>query len=313
MTIRAIWGYKGGEYDERIAEIYSLCNCIYYSPDACRLVNSEYIRRIWYEATWFKPDEHFLLFLQDKLVGYSYAWVVDNALRINACIDPTLPDTLKEDLFRTVIRESMKKKLDEYKHSIITIHAGREFSELHQLIRKIVSPIRETITSQLMKLCIDELERYVEKKKPPSIKLVESNGVEHADIITEIFNNAFSIYDWFIEWNPEDTRRWYEQQKLTVFIAYNEKGEPIGYSDISIRKNYYGETIGYIETLAVKKEYQRKGYGTALIYQAVRELLEKGIEKIYLDAVYDVATYYYKRGFKPLYRYIRAQFVQQNV
>ncbi len=308
--IRVMWGYKGGEYDERIAEIYSLCSCIYYSPDACRIVGADFIRRIWYEATWFKPDEHFLLFLQDKLVGYGYAWVVNNALRINTCIDPTIPNPFKEDLLREAINESITRKANEYKYPIITIHSGREYSELHLLIRKIANPIREIYTFQLMKLNIEELEKYVKKKRPPSIKLIESNGIEHADIITKIFNDAFSIYDWFMEWNVEDTSRWYEQQKLTVFIAYSETGKPIGYSDISIRKNYYGETIGYVETLAVKKEYQRKGYGTALLYQAVRKLLEKGIEKIYLDAVYDIAKYYYKRGFKPLCRYIRAQFVQ---
>jgi len=306
MVVRLLWRYRGGRFDEEIASLYYRCNCTYSSPDTCHRVDVDFIRRMWYGASWFNPENHFLVFLGDKLVGYVWAEFSSRRGSANVCIDPDLSIDVRRMVLDRVFDEIRGEALRRGRSPIIVFHAGREYGELYYLLKSIREPLLIEYSGVLMELdALDKRFLLEGSRSREDVIVRREDGIEKAGTIAEIFNDAFSVYPWFMEWSVDDARKWYKLHKMTVFIAYSGKGEPLGYCDISIYENYYGERAGYLRTLAVKRSYQGRGIGTYLLYQAIKEVMETGVSKIYLDAVYGIEKFYSRRGFKPVHRYAR--------
>ncbi len=93
----------------------------------------------------------------------------------------------------------------------------------------------------------------------------------------------------------------HEMSKRCLF-AINPDGQPVGTATAWYDPSYNGQYYGRLHWVAVKKEYQRKGLGKALIYQAMREMsLLHERAYLYTQTTRWVAIkIYLDCGFKPI-------------
>ncbi|OYT37667.1 MAG: hypothetical protein B6U89_07015 [Desulfurococcales archaeon ex4484_58] len=295
---RLIYGYSGGEYDDSLVELINRFNRVEY-PDVGNPVSVEKYRRTWFEASWFKPSDLYLFILDDKVVGYLYAWISSDMLRSQLVVDPLLPYSIKENLLDEIFKWLRNKVLVEGTNNVVRIRAGYEYRFLHNFLMKRVSPVIIDYTATLMKFDpskLGSLKRRIDEYMATSSVSVEKGDISDVDKVVEIYNDAFSIYPWFITWKVEDARRFYREHKLILYIAYIN-GEPVGYCDGEIYNNLFGDRIGYVYTLAVKRRFWGKRIGSILLYHMLREFIEQGIEDIYLDSIEGLERYYGRRGF----------------
>ncbi|MEA2090193.1 MAG: ribosomal protein S18-alanine N-acetyltransferase [Thermoproteota archaeon] len=92
----------------------------------------------------------------------------------------------------------------------------------------------------------------------------------------------------------------------TTFVVAEENGEVVGYIMCRIEKSwggfsFLGSKKGHVVSVAVLPEHRRKGVGCALMREAMRNMLEYGVEECYLEVrVSNVPAvrFYEKLGFK---------------
>ncbi len=300
---RVIRGYKGGVWDREITELYNRCSCFYYSPYSCRIIDDpSRLSNTWFNASWFNPSDFLLIVSDDRLYGYGFSWISRYMGNMNFCIDPYLSlDTISE-ILDLMIYDAINYLKHKAKNPIYKIYAGREYGLLDNLLKRYDSPLYVGYSSVNMYLDIDHY-----RKVRRNIRVVENLVIREAslndiDIIAEIYNEAFRHYPWFIPWSSRDVLNWYKYRNVKAYLAYLGD-EPVGYCDYSIGLNYYGEEIVYIETLAVKPKYWSRGIGSTILLYVIDELLRRGFNKIFLDGEESLSRYYYRRGFKPLFRY----------
>ncbi len=294
--LRIIPCYSGGIYDSSLVEMINRFKEAEY-PDLGVRETIDELYNTWFKATWFKPCDYMLILLNDRVVGSTYMWLSNDMFRAMINIDPYLVDNVKYMVLEEIVNWMKDKVIREGYTSLARIRMGYEYRFLHNLLSKIFTPIYIDYTASLMILDHNRYRSFSEKTVYPPDIVLEKAGLEDVDKIVEIYNDAFSIYPWFIKWELEDARRFYSSRKLLTHILY-VNGEPIGYCDAEIYRNIVGEEIGYIYTLAIKKKYRGKGYGSILLKKTIDTLLEKRVRNIYLDAVEGVEKYYLERGFR---------------
>ncbi len=85
-----------------------------------------------------------------------------------------------------------------------------------------------------------------------------------------------------IEWDGQDT-------DSAHFVAYDMDGEPI--ATIRLLDD------GHIGRLAVLPEWRNQGVGSSLLLAAIELADEHGLDKVFLHAQVDSATFYHIHGF----------------
>ena len=110
-------------------------------------------------------------------------------------------------------------------------------------------------------------------------------------------------------WNykKEDTQRMFSYNPSGCFIA-EVNGKQVGH----VFSVNYGN-LGWIGLLIVRAEYRRKGVGTALMKEAINNLLTSGVETIRLEAVSAIATIYRKLGFVDEYDSLRFSGITRKI
>ena len=110
-------------------------------------------------------------------------------------------------------------------------------------------------------------------------------------------------------WNyeKEDTQRMFSYNPSGCFIA-EVNGKQVGH----VFSVNYGN-LGWIGLLIVRAEYRRKGVGTALMKEAINNLLTSGVETIRLEAISAIATIYRKLGFVDEYDSLRFSGITRKI
>ncbi len=287
-------GYRGGtQLDYEIVGLMNKCNML-DEPWSHRKVGVEEIRRLWFKSTWYNPSELGLLFYSKKLVGYCWAMKRDGGVPwIGFCVDPQLPDTIKYNAVETCLSWARWSFDNKGIRGKVFIGAGYEHGYQHRLLRRTLTSFLEKHAATLMVL------EKAERKQPPPGYRIRRGGIEDVEGIVKVYNEAFSKYEWFVEWRLEDAKKWYRTRKLTILVAETGNGEIVGYVDAEIRQGLDGSLNAYLHTLAVKPEHQRRGLGGALLSMMAHELWgNKRVERIYLDSVAGLETFYGRLGFK---------------
>jgi mycothiol synthase len=119
----------------------------------------------------------------------------------------------------------------------------------------------------------------------------------------DITNDAFSDIQGHVELTARIFKEWTEQKGFLSggikILRYD--GIPAGFLRISEEVNESGEKICFIETLAVKKEYQGKGLGRSLLRESLKLAGDSGYKKAMLSVNAEnskAADMYIKEGFK---------------
>ncbi len=287
----------------RPPEIDALCR-IYSKATAkdipwiSETMSSEEMIKWWFDASWFDPDKFVTVYTMGRPAGFAFIWWRHGRIRINPYIDPELPVGIATRALEAMF--SWARNLAMISNSyVVQVYAGPEHGFLHRLTTEIIGVGRPIISSYIMVAP----ERITPEKKCRAEIREYTDGLER--IIAEIYNDAFSVYSWFIPMTPDDVAKIYRSKRISALIAFID-GEPAGYVDFMSRGA--GVKAGYIYTLAVKRKYQGLGIGRALLSRAIDLLRRNGYSIICLDAYDDVVGYYMKLGFRIIRRYINLEY-----
>ncbi|MET1159513.1 MAG: GNAT family N-acetyltransferase [Thermoprotei archaeon] len=295
---RIVWGYRGGIYDRGFVEMLNEFVRVEY-PDVGQEYNIGELYDTWFNASWFNPLDMCLAVGNGSVYGYSYVRVDTVPPRVIIRFDPRLSNSVVTNVV-TGLLECSRHRLLSYGMTtpLVQLMASYEYRLLDRVYRSIFSHVIAKYTATLMKLDTKRYRVFRSKLGERRDLVFRHRGLESIKDIVEIYNDAFSIYPWFYPWSVEDAERFYKRYQNEIFaiIAYSSD-EAIGYCDYRVYENISGSRIAYIYTLAVKKKYQRRGVGTALLVKAIDYLLSSGIRDIYLDAVEGLEKYYLERGF----------------
>ncbi len=299
--LRLVEGYCGGDdgIDNGIALLYNRCRSASIAW-AMRIKSVDDVRDM-FRSTWFNPREFALVMLNHRVVGCSWALIERNC-HISLCIDPYQPSWVIEEATKMLLawaRYSFEKR---GARGVVTIGGWDQFGFMYRLLRKILNGaiLLEDYSATLMV--------YVGLPSKPSIPkgyVIKRGSINNLPRIVEIFNRAFSVYDWFHPWNLEDARRYFERYKPILYVVVDRNGEIAGYADAMVFKAVDGGETGVVATVAVDPDHQRKGLGKALVATIVKELESRGVKRIYLDGVKGLETLYAKLGFREYCRWIR--------
>ncbi len=101
--------------------------------------------------------------------------------------------------------------------------------------------------------------------------------------LTKLYIDAYKGLERYAYTKPKDVRGYIEwlfrRDKNGFFVAFDQKGKPIGFlgADSNWVKNGY--PIGEIHELVVSPHARGKGLGKALIEQALQYFKEKGLKR----------------------------------
>ena len=88
-------------------------------------------------------------------------------------------------------------------------------------------------------------------------------------------------------------------QKGNVYIAKKDCGEIIGAVSLLVEQKFIhnGGKVGHIEDVCIKKEYERKGVGSALVKEVIERAKKLECYKVILDCKDSLLPFYEKLDF----------------
>lgn len=292
-----VTGYRGGSFDEEITELFNKCKSL-DEPWAETPSSVRDIRELWFRSTWYNPESFAFTLMDDRVRGYVWAWKNGGVGRISLCVDPDLPRSILYDVVYKLLSWA-KLRLEKLRvPSRVRIVAGFEHGFMHRLLREILGLYPEDYPATIM-----VLEKPIQLKPPEGYTLREG-GPDDIEAIVEIYNEAFSRYEWFIRWELEDAKKWYAMRKPYIIVVEHREEGVVGYVDAEIRRGLDGSVNACIETLAVKPRHQGKGLGKALISTMASRLWGRNVKRIFLDSVEGLERFYGKLGFRVWRRHV---------
>ena len=300
-----------------IEELTNFLNVLYSTKgfkEVTEPVEPERVK-LWFEYSNYKP-EYLSLILgeRNKVLGYGWAWKNENRKLGLAEIrlHPYLPRS--ETIYWTRVLFSW------IRYSLIELQNFRGITELSLASTRradIINLVKEIIGSWVKEmnggyLMVSSGLRKIEPPKGYRIRKLNPDKLkDETRIIVDIFNNSFNIYDNFSPWNPKDAEIYYKnlfrKRKAIVLIAEDHSGEPAGFIEAYIHPTFSGKIAGYHSLLAVKRNHQGKGLGSALLSAAENWLRDQGAQTIYLHAVEKASMLYLKLGFRIQDSYLRVR------
>lgn len=127
-------------------------------------------------------------------------------------------------------------------------------------------------------------------------------GIEHHNIIKELFKSVFTIEPWFDDWSDENQLDLYlkdligQNNSLTYGLFAHEKLIGVSMGHI---KHWYSGTEYCIDELCLRTDFQGKGIGTYFLSEIEKNIQKLGLIQIFLQTENTVPAYdfYKKNGF----------------
>ena len=157
------------------------------------------------------------------------------------------------------------------------------------------------------------LDRLPEPRFPLGIAVRTWKKGEDDEAVLEVFNEAFADHWGFVPMRRENWLYWTGSPRFRPELALLAmSGDEIAgfcHCDINEEKmRRLGRKEGYVDTLAVRRPYRRRGLGRALLLAGLRILKEEGMGSATLDvdaaSLTDAIRLYEDVGFKEQKRYI---------
>ncbi len=221
--------------------------------------------------------------------------------RATLCIDPEIPNNLRVDVLESIF-SWIRYRLDrDCLRDSITIGPYLEFGYMHKLLRDYPGICVESSWSILM-IYQETVSRSYSVPKDYVLRTMRENDVLS---IVEVYNKAFSQYEWFILMTGGEFRDILRRRKSIVFVVeYQDK--IVGFVFGEIYRAVDGDYIAIVNTLAVDPNHRGKGLGKALMDTIIREFTEiQGVKRIFLDSVIGLENLYRRFGFREYRKWTR--------
>lgn len=295
--MRVLEGYAGGDrvVDEQLAQLYNRCRRD--EPWSQRAMTPDDVAG-FFQSEWFEPGMLALLELGGRVVGYSWTWRSRGGVEASLCVDPELPRWLRLTGAEALLSWARRRGA-EMGGGRLFIWAGYRYGYTHRLLVQVLTGFVEVHGSTLMRFS-----GRVRRAEPPpgyEIAMVEDPAEEEVlRGIVDVYNAAFSRYEWHFPRGYEDARREFRRRRPVFFTALRG-GEVVGYAELTRFRAVDGGVSVEVAVLAVKPEHQGRGLGKALLYRAVTYALEAmGVrERLFLVSVPGLEGFYASMGFSP--------------
>ncbi len=268
--------------------------------------------RGWLSSQDLEPEELALALVDGRLAGYAWAWVSDKEeLSFTSIrLDPSMPQDTINGAARLLLSWA-RLSLEEWQgvRGVVDVRLGPLAGFTHSILARHLPGLESyRETGVLMRL-----ESPRPRRAPEGARIVEVDPVRDRDAlesIVNIYNDAFSIYPDFMNWNIEDAanyfRRMYKRHRMIVLQAL-EGSEPVGFVEAYEYSSTCGRVIGYLSLLAVSRRFQGRGVGSMLLSSALEKLRAGGVGEIVLVAVPEAVRLYMRLGFRPLRVYVKSR------
>jgi mycothiol synthase len=148
---------------------------------------------------------------------------------------------------------------------------------------------------------------------PPGIRGRPYSRGEDDESALEVVNAAFSDVMDFAAVKPEDFRHWMESPSFRDYLSYValDGKDVVGLCLCTVseaRASLLGRRDGTVHTLCVRREYQRRGLGSALLLTSLQAFKRAGLESATLDTDTENPTeairLYEQAGFREAWRWV---------
>ncbi len=169
------------------------------------------------------------------------------------------------------------------------------------------------VARHFIKMIYQPLDEIVEPQFPPGITVRAWKKGEDDEAILEVLNEAFADHWGFVPVPRGDWLYWIGlprfRRELTLLAISGDEVAGFCLCEINEERiKRLGRKEGYVDTLAVRRSYRRRGLGRALLLAGLRLLKDAGMESATLEvdaASLTGATHLYEGvGFREQKRYI---------
>lgn len=128
----------------------------------------------------------------------------------------------------------------------------------------------------------EKLDEIIELERYPGATSEPANGVRvrpyaHEDLAEAIETDRLA-FPWLWQ-NNEAEFRWYlSMPGVEMYVAESQEGKIVGYAGLTINGSH-----GHLDRLAVHPDWQKKGYGTALLRATIERMERQRTKRITLS------------------------------
>ena len=293
--------YYGGNrvVDNEIAQLYNKCGS--EEPWAQRALEARDIENL-FKLSWFSSSLFTVLKLDNQIAGFIRVWMGRNNCEVWLCIDPDLPKALRIEAIEKMLSWA-NARCREFGTAQLSIWSGYRFSYIHRSIKNVLTWYVEDVGSILMRFS-----GKIINIEPPSnyrFLVLDTIDIEILQSVVEVYNEAFSIYEWFSPKSFDDILKEFSWLRPIYIVAFWE-GEVVGYAMLIVFRAIDGGISVEVDELAVKPRYRGRGIGKALLHYATLYAINKlGVrDRLFLFAAPKLTRFYYSMGYIPWREYM---------
>lgn len=132
----------------------------------------------------------------------------------------------------------------------------------------------------------------IELKKAEKIHLAQI--VELLQVISNFYPDRSDLKSIWLRFNS--------QKGVFAFIAIDKDiididNQLVGFGSLHLTKKIRGGNIGFIEDIAIKEEYRKKGIGKLILKDLINKAKKEDCYKVVLDCKEETKTFYQNIGF----------------
>ncbi|MFP1648714.1 GNAT family N-acetyltransferase [Enterococcus mundtii] len=198
----------------------------------------------------------------------------------------------QEELLDMIKREVLLRK--EQKHSFCKIQI------YFQLDSEQLAKVEQQVEIETDGFYLFDLSKFDHIRSRTDCKVIKVTNFSQLKekLMIELEDETDPDYMAFVE-NKEKRKEevYLSEGKINTYLCYDETNQVVGSCDLFIHQG-----IAKIEDFHIISEEQRKGYGTTLIKELMKDALEQGATKVYLVANEDETAkeMYLKLGFEKI-------------
>lgn len=285
--------------DDEVAQLYNKCGS--EEPWAQRVLESRDIVNL-FRLSWFSSSLFAVIRLGNQIAGFIRVWRGPNGCEVWLCVDPDLSETLRIEAVEKMLFWA-SARCRELGTAHLSIWSGYRFSYMHRAIRSVLTRYVEDIGSILMRFS----GRVIDVEPPSGYRfsVLDDVNTEVLRSIVEVYNEAFSTYEWFSPKSFEDILTEFSMLRPIYIVALRER-EVVGYAMLIAFRAIDGRISAEVDELAVKPCYRGRGIGKALLYYATLYAVNRlGVgDRLFLFAAPKLTRFYYSMGYTPWREYM---------
>jgi mycothiol synthase len=265
----------------------------------------------------YHPEENVFVAQDDKgrMVGYGSLYLergeAESICSTNGVVHPYWR---RQGIGRRLLErlwEQARERKGEIKSGMVYFDGEALSSERGQIA--LFEGFEMRVVRHFVIMIYQPLDQIAEPRFPPGIAVRTWRRGEDDEAVLEVFNEAFADHWGFVPVRRENWLYWIGSSQIRPELALLAmSGDEIaGFCLCHIdeeRISRLGRKEGYVNSLAVRRPYRRRGLGRALLLAGLHLLKEEGMESATLDvdaaSLIDATRLYEGVGFREQKRYI---------